>query len=243
VDAAYGGDRCVGGWAEFGECIDGKVRLLAHEPVIIPLSVSGDKEPEQQIAEYVKRECEGLSIVPGNMGHDATGRGSLGTFLARVWSAFTNPIESGGQPTERPVSADIFIQDPKTNQRRLKTCKEHYIKLVTEFWFSVRYAVEADQIRGMNDATMDEFCMRRWDIGTNNRREIESKIDMKERVGRSPDLADWFAGILEMARRRGFQISKLANETQATDTSSNYLEALSRRNAQMLRAKELNYAV
>ncbi len=242
VDAAYGGDRCVAGHAEFGETTDGKTRLLLHPPNIIPISASGDKEPEQQISEYVKAECEGLGIPPQNMGHDATGRGSLGTYLARVWSALTNPIESGGMPTERPVSADIFIIDPKTGIRRLKTCREHYIKLVTEFWFSVRYTVEASQLRGMTEETMEEFCMRQWDIGTNDRRVIESKIDMKDRIGRSPDLADWVAGIVEMARRRGFVISKLANETQQTNPTPEYLAELAARRAKMERAKELNYA-
>lgn len=240
VDAAYGGDRAVGGWGEFGRVIGGKVRLLLHSPSIIPI-VIGNKEPEQQIAEFVKGECVGLGIVPENMGHDATGRGSLGTFLAREWSANTNPVESGGTPTDRPVSLDIYITDPKTNVRRLKTCKEHYVKKVSEFWFSVRYTVQAGQLAGLTDEVMEEFCMREWDRVSQDRIEIQTKDEMKERTGRSPDLADWAAGIVEMARRRGFQISKLANEP-ARNQGPSQLRQHERAVGEVIRSKELTFS-
>ncbi len=38
-------------------------------------------------------------------------------------------------------------------------------------------------------------------------------------MGKSPDMADWAAGILEMARRKGFMISGVAQET--SDRKSN----------------------
>jgi hypothetical protein len=56
VDSGYGGDRCIGGWGEFGRVVGGKLVLLLHEPKIIPISVNSEKEPEQQIAEYVRKE-------------------------------------------------------------------------------------------------------------------------------------------------------------------------------------------
>ena len=181
----------MGGWAEFGMCLDGKVRLLFHPPIIIPISVRSEKEPEYQIAEFVRRECEGNSILPQNMYHDATGRGSLGTALARVWSAECNPVEFGGKPSERPVSMDHYITDPKTRVRRLKLCQEHYVKFVTELWFSLRYGIEADQIRGLTEETMDEGCMREWYEKSDGlgraRRGVETKLEMKSRLGRSPE--------------------------------------------------------
>lgn len=243
VDSGYGGDRCVGGWAEFGKAIGGKVILLLHEPKIILITVSSEKEPEQQIAEYVKRECEGLNIPPGNMGHDATGRGSLGTFLARAWSAMTQPIESGGAPSNRPVSLDMFITEIKNGIpfRRLKLCIEHYVKRVTEFWFSVRYAVQAQQIRGLSSDTMEEFCQREWNRVKGDKIELETKQDMKDRIGRSPDLADWCAGIVEMARRKGFNISKLANEPENSGNNLEWLLTLSRKTRDMHKSKQLTY--
>jgi hypothetical protein len=245
VDAAYGGDRCVGGWGEFGPAIGGKVVLLLHPPAIIPIAVG--KEPEEQIAEFIKTECIGLGIPPENMGHDATGRGSLGTFLARAWSAQTNPIESGGTPTERSVSQDTFISTPydytslrkgfSQMMRRLKTCKEHYVKRVTEYWFSVRYAVQAGQIRGMTDEVMEEFCMREWDRVKDDKIELETKKDMKERTGRSPDLADWcFIGETQVLTvnglkridtlRVGDQIVTPFGPTEIIRTASHYVDEI-----------------
>lgn len=220
VDAAYGGDRCVGGFIEFGEDLTGKIILSVHPPVIIPIRVATDKIAEDQIAERVMLDCETLGIPPENMFHDATGRGSLGTALARVWSAKTNPVEFGGAATPRPVTLDHYITDPKTRQRRLKTCYEHYSKFVTELWFSVRYTIEAGQMRGLTEDVMDEGCMREWRDTNNGRKELETKVEMKERVGRSPDLFDWLAIAVEGARRRGFQIARMANqENDVSDLS------------------------
>jgi hypothetical protein len=240
VDAGYGGDRCVAGWAEFGHDMNGKLIFMAHPPAIIPISMTANKEPEQQIAEYVKEDCESLGIPPGNMGHDATGRGSLGTYLARVWSAQTNPIESGGNPTDRPVDQDTYIIDPKTKVRRLKTCKEAYVKLVTEFWFSVRLAVQAGQVRGMTEEVMEEFCMREWENVAGDRKMVEAKKEMKERIGRSPDLGDFFSGALEMARRKGFLISKLSNESVVSNANSNWLENMKHKQELLLKKQQLS---
>jgi hypothetical protein len=238
VDAAYGGDRAVGGHGEFGKAVGGKTVLLLHEPKIIPISAKLDKEPEQQIAEFVKADCEALDIPPENMGHDSTGRGSLGTFMARVWSAMTNPIEAGGKPTTRPVSLDIYVIDRVTKERRLKRCDEHYVKLVTEFWFSVRYTTESGQLRGLGEETMEEFCMREWDRVKDDKIEVETKKDMKDRVGRSPDFADWAAGVVEMARRKGFVISKLGSVETST-RSDGWLQKFAAKQRAMLQSKEL----
>ncbi len=250
VDAAYGGDRCVGMSGEFGKTIDGQTVLVISAPEIIPILASINEEPEQQIAVWVKAKCESLGVPPENMGHDATGRGSLGTFLARVWSAMTNPVESGGAPTDRPVSADIFSNEPAgqtaksgwaAQGRRLKLCKEYYSKRISEYWFSVRYAVMASQIRGLTDEVVEEFRMRKWGRASGDRIELESKADMKLRIGRSPDLADACAGVVEMARRRGFQISKLANE-ESEQPQSTFLSDLAQKQRQSARAKQLVYS-
>jgi hypothetical protein len=244
VDSGYGGDRCVGGWGEFGKVVGGQTVLLLHAPGIIPISVRVDKEPEQQIAEYVKRECEGLGIPVSNIGHDSTGRGSLGTFFARILgSPDAQPIEAGGPPTDRPVSLDIFTWEPRkafeAPMKRLKLCKEHYVKRVTEFWYSVRYAVQAGQVRGMTSDTMEEFCQRNWDRVKDDKIELETKEKMKERLGRSPDLADWAAGIVEMARRKGFMIARLANESPNKSRSDDYLRTVARQQREMIERKQL----
>jgi hypothetical protein len=240
LDAAYGGDRCVGGYVEFGEDISGKIVIAVRPPYIIPLRPGADKIAEDQIAERVAADCALLGIPPENMFHDATGRGSLGTALAREWSAKTNPVEFGGVASQRPVSLDLYILDPKTRQRRLKTCFEHYSKFVTELWFSVRYAIEAGQLRNLPEDVMEEGCMRDWE-NKNGRKELETKTDMKERVGRSPDLFDWLAIAVEGARRRGFQIAKLANaDSEAADLA--WLDEFQEQNQRITNRYALDFA-
>jgi hypothetical protein len=232
VDSSYGGDRCVAGWAEFGECSDGKIRLSFNEPKIIPIRVKtedGD-EPEYQIARFVRGDCTREGISPSSMGHDATGRGGLGSALADIWGVGTHPIDSGGRPTSRPVSSVIYITDEDTGQQRLLRCDEHYDRLVTEFWFTARYAVEADQVRGLPEEAMDELCSRKWSqIIDKKSVEVKDRSSpnpdrqgMKQRMGKSPDVGDWAAGIIEMARRKGFQISSMVNQDEKKKTGDDW---------------------
>jgi len=206
IDASYGGDRCVGGWAEVGEDVNGQVVVSFNEPVLIPIKLSVAQIAEDQIAEFVRKDCEAQNIPPEHVYFDATGRGSLGTSFARLWSPAVNPVEFGGVPTPRPVTGDTFILDPKTRQKRLKRCDEHYSKRVTEYWFSVRYLVEARQCRQMPKDVAEEFGMREWYPVKDHRRELETKEETKKRMGCSPDLADWACIVVEGARRKGFVI-------------------------------------
>lgn len=241
IDAAYGGDRCVGGYIEFGKDVAGNQIISIHPPVIIPIRVNTLMIPEDQIVEFVMADCGRNGIDPQHVYYDATGRGSLGTSFARRWSDKINPIEFGGPPTDRPVCSDLYVWDPVKHVRRLKTCKEHYIKFVTELWFSVRYAVEAGQIRNLPEDVLEEFCWRQWDSTKDDKKVVETKEEMKERVGRSPDLADWLSICVEGARREGFAIKKLLNDSvqQQDDFFWDDLFERERKNRQR---HQLNYA-
>lgn len=217
IDAAYGGDRCVAGWAEFGLDNQNRTVLAFAPPVLIPIKVDTDFIPEDQIATFVKAHCEREKIPPENVFFDATGRGSLGTSFARLWSANINPIEFGGNATKRPVTSDFFIRDEVTGIRRLKTCEEHYSKFVTELWYSVRYAVESRQIRRLPEECAQEYSLREWYMVRGDRRELETKLECKKRMGRSPDYADWSSIITEGARRLGFQIQKMSKDEMDED--------------------------
>ena len=61
IDAGYGGDRCIGGFVEFGKDLNGRLVLAVNPPHVIPIRVypasvpdEERKLPEDQIAEYVK---------------------------------------------------------------------------------------------------------------------------------------------------------------------------------------------
>lgn len=210
LDAAYSGDRCVLTDVILGKDIDGKQIISVENTVIIPVRIGSPLIPEDQIATYCAEYCKDKGIRPEHLFHDSTGRGTLGTSLARIWSATCNPVEFGGNPTERPVSLDLSIFDEELGIKRLKRCNEHYSKFVTELWYSARYAIESSQIKDVPEETVEEGQMRMWKMVKGNKIEVESKFDMKDRVGRSPDLFDSFVIAIEGARRLGFMISKLA---------------------------------
>ena len=217
IDAAYGnigGDRCMRMICEFGKDITGQDIFNVASYRSIPVSALSPIPPDDQIAEFSKMECEQANIPPENVFFD--GRTLLAAAFARLWSTKINPVDFGGPVTTRPVAAEMMV-DSETGQRRLKRCDEHYSKFVTELWFSVRYAIESGQFRGMTDDILADGMPREWKTTHGNKVEIESKIDTKKRTGKSPDIFDALATAMEGARRRGFIITKLgsANEKKA----------------------------
>jgi len=133
--------------------------------------------------------------------------------FARLWSPQVNAVDFGGPATKRPVSLDHWTFDLDTRERRLKRCDEEYSKFVTELWFTTRLAVESNQIRGLPSELIEEGSQREWQVTRGDRKEVETKADMKVRTNQSPDLYDAFVAALEGARRRGFQISKLSESS------------------------------
>jgi hypothetical protein len=108
-------------------------------------------------------------------------------------------------------------------------------------WFSIRYAVEAGQVRNLPEDVMEEGCKREWRLVRGNKKEVETKEEMKERTGQSPDLFDWLSIIVEMARRKGFQISRLAN-TEYDTPASEWMEKFHTQRKNLNRSAALDYS-
>lgn len=248
LDAAYGGtggDRCVGGWVEFGNSVSGGQILRVEAPSIIPVSVRNAGQPEDQIAIHVQRDIERELIPVENVFYDSTGRGTMGAAFARQFKERVPvPVEFGGKASKRPVRHDLFVRE-EGGQQRHKRCDEHYTNFVTELWFSSRYAIEAEQIRELPTNVMMEGCARMYDAqATGGRFTVESKHDPKarERMKQSPDLYDWFVTAIEGARQRGFKIQKLGQEIVEEVDSEDFLERESREYQELMRGKMLERA-
>jgi hypothetical protein len=210
VDAAYGavgGDRTPLTELHVGVCHDGKQRVaIANGPVMIPVKASLPDLPEDQIALYVMKYCEERGIPPGNVFFDSTGRGSLVSSFGRLWSTAVNGVEFGGVASDRPVHNKPVGPN---QQQAPKTCREQYVDFVTELWFLAQVLVEGDQMRQLPTAVMEEGVARAWDFQASIGRVkiyVESKVDMKLRFSRSPDLFDSLVAGLEGCRRLGLEI-------------------------------------
>lgn len=223
LDAAYGGvggDRCVFGELQFGYEAE---PMVESDGVIIPLANSelfhveqrqiialidlitipinaekGADEPQDQIAQAVKQQCENRGIAPDHFFFDAAMRTSLVTAIARLWSNQVNSLDSMGKPDDRMVSAQIQVK-----------CCDYYSKRVTQFWYDMRHCIEAQQFRGLTQDAMSEGAIREFKQVSGGRIEVESKADMKEKSGRSPDLFDAICYGLSGAMAKGFIISKI----------------------------------
>lgn len=221
LDPAYGGgDRCVGRHLQMGLDLNDTQILLAHEPEIIPIKLGTEKDAEAQIAEYVYQRLKALGVPPENCFYDSFGRGTLGFEFARFFGIkCPEPVDSGAQPTTRPVRFDLFVEE-RDGKRRLKRCDEHYRKFITEMYFSCREAIDSEQLRGLDVDTMREGCSRKFSKVQDGKIEVEPKEDYKERNrGRSPDLMDNLVIGVEGARRRGLRIIRIGREVEVKKTN------------------------
>lgn len=255
LDAAYrgvGGDRCVFGELQFGQEVEPLstdtlvTNMISQTPelararhivalidlISIPLSsAQGADSPEDQIVKFVTEQCTNRGIGPQNFFYDAGMRTSLVTAFSRLWDPAVNSIDCGGRPSERNVSSEIQVP-----------CREYYSKFVTELWFTVRYAVEAGQFRGMTEEAMTEFSQREWKMVSGNRIEVEAKDEMKVKTGRSPDLADAIAIGMHGAVNRGFLITKLATLSPKLKKGPDWRDELKKRARSFNRSGQLNHS-
>lgn len=244
IDPAYGQlDRCVGRKLEFGKQLGGQEMLKIHQPEIIPISVRVAMDPEDQIAAFVYKRLEQLGIPAENCFYDSFGRGTLGFAFAKLFGLKCPvPVDSGAQPTGRPVRFDMFVPvNPALpdGAKRLKRCNEHYTKFITEMYFSFREVIDCDQMRGLDEPTMLEGCARKFTRNKDSKLEIEPKADMKERLGKSPDFMDCGAIGVEGARRLGFKIKRIGAAEAKTKSGPDWLDKKQSEYQEMMRSHQL----
>jgi hypothetical protein len=215
IDAGYGGDDCVKTIFEYGEEVSGRQVLVFREQSVYPISIISTTTPEDQIANQSKADCDKHGIDYSAVFIEAGMRATLAVSMGRILSPAINAINFGGSATERPVNNDLMIFDERTQQKRLKTCYEHYSKFVTELAFAVRDLVLCGQARLFPMAAAKEFQNRKWEFVAGDRYQLETKLEYKERnSSRSPNDSDSIMIAVEGARRLGFQIERLPTEEQ-----------------------------
>ena len=192
IDPAFGGDNCVLQFGWMGIIPGGRKALMLGDHQLVPFDPESPDAIDFQIARYVIRLCKQRGIEPEHFGLDATGTGrGVAAFVNQLWSTRIQAIEFGGAASELPASAD----DPR------KSC-DVYSNRVTELWYSARDLLVADQLKGLHQQVITEFCARTYKF-IGRKYALESKTDMKKRLGYSPDYADATAVLVDVARRNG----------------------------------------
>lgn len=189
LDPAYSseGDRSPLGWARCGS-IRG-VRVLefidwrnARENVKDPEEISA------QILNDFKDTANQLGIPAKQCGFDCTGWGTVFKhFTNHVWSTSVRAVHFEGKPVERYIAIDT-------------TAETEFDRRVSQLWGQMKPLVRRGQIRGLTADIVEDLVNRMWDKKKTGRQLcIETKREMRKRTGRSPDLGDMLAILVEVA--------------------------------------------
>lgn len=224
VGFGRGGDLCVLQVGEYGLTTENR-KVLQHlkEYIIMPPATGVFDE---EIAKKVVDICRKENISPDNLGMDiSSDGGKIYREIVRYWIALGNTkaanvhaISSMGKPSERIVSnVDV------------RKCIDAFDRRVTEYWMMIREGVMTRCIMGIpynegqDNELVDELCSRIYEI-RNRKFCIEGKPEMKARIKKSPDRADAFAYMVEMARRIGLTFLSPDDDERQEERKRTYEE-------------------
>ena len=199
LDPAFGGDRCVLRFAEVGDVLEesgvgafgGREGIQLIESIELKIDPSSELEIEGQIGAQVKTECQKRGCLVENFGLDATGTGrGVAYAVSTAWGSGYHKTEFGGAPSEIIMDEDG------------KLPREVFDRRVTELWFMVKDFLVSGMLKGLDAKSVKEFCSREYSM-LGKKIRIETKVEMKAKVGYSPDEADAIAVLVDMVRSRG----------------------------------------
>ena len=197
IDPAFtnGGDRTAMWVLELGYDPDGQFTVQGKELLLLNDDATNKAVPRTyQIVRQIIAECQKRGIHAADVAVDATGAGSpFCDVLAGEWSDQFLRVNFGGKASDRRVGANSRL-----------TGEELYVNLVSELWFVGKELLRTRQIRGVTGDLAKEMCSRRYDMvkGTGLRVKVETKGELKQRIGFSPDIAEAFFIGLDLARQR-----------------------------------------
>lgn len=201
VDTAFaeGGDRCVMMFAESGK------QSQSHKDIIELtefMELRGDtrspRPVEYQVAERIKTLLKEKDIPAKNLAVDSTGAGS--SFCAILQEVLGSKeflrVQFGGSATGRPCSN----ADPTPANKK-------YANRVTELAFYAKELVRLRQLWGIRwHDLVSELTSRKHTTAKSSEGntviKLEDKRSYKKRTGKSPDIADAMAVVLDVVRTR-----------------------------------------
>jgi len=215
LDPAFmGGDRCILRFGRLGINLAGIMTLSSDEIIHISPNAMSQEPVHYQIANSVIEHCQKRGIRPEHFALDSSGEGGgLADIIQKTWGQIVR-VEFGGKPSQKPVS-----------EEDARPAEEVYDRKVSELWFSVRQWATKDKLGGLDNDTLKELCGRMFN---DEKRKIvvERKSDMKKRTGRSPDLADAFVVMVELARQLGGEGGKESRSDKRWDNMVHTFDSL-----------------
>lgn len=190
-----GGDDAVLYIGSYGLDINRTWIIQFDEFFVLREDITKRNRPRNyQIADQFASRCVKAGVKPEHAGMDVSGAGAaMWDIVTEVWSKRVLPVQFGGAASSRRISL---------NDQRL--CSEHYANRVSELWFAGLEFIRYGQLKGVGYDLARQMKARRYEHikGSTMRVRVESKVDMKARVGWSPDIADAAFVLIETCRTR-----------------------------------------
>jgi hypothetical protein len=200
VDPSYteGGDRFVFSHMKWGKLISGKWAIALEKQYVLNRRAGSQEDFQYEMIQQIHDLSVKLGIPNQWMGVDASAGGifwSIGEReLLRGWHA----VSFAGAASDLPVSAQYALRNEATGKPQVG--KELFHNMSSELCFVSRYFLECEQLKGVTPDLAWEMTQRKY-VRRTRKIIIESKTDMKKRIGKSPDLFDSFSVGLFVARK------------------------------------------
>lgn len=198
VDPAFtnGGDRTVLAFGQVGYDHTGQYVVQFTEFLHLRDDATNKAVPRTyQIVTQIIDQCKRRGVKSYDLAVDATGAGGpFSDVLAGEWGNDFLRVQFGGKASERRATANS----------KARGC-DLYHNRVTELWFVAKDLIRCRQIRGVTPELAKEMCSREYDTikgGSGLMMRVETKSDMRSRMGFSPDVADAAFILIELARQR-----------------------------------------
>jgi hypothetical protein len=197
LDPAFeGGDNCAIVHGEFGDARGSRWALNLTSVDNVKVAVTETSEPlDYLIAHDVMRRCKEVGVLPENFIMDVTGAGrGVAAILEKEWG----PIQK--------CSFGAGVSDRKLRKSDAETSKDLFDRFVSELWWAGRVWMEEGLVGNVGThfkALREQLSAREYETVKDKKISIETKTDMKARIGYSPDEADAFVQLVELLRRKG----------------------------------------
>lgn len=244
LDPAFEHDNCVIHFGQLGRPVFGVNRFAINctESQVLKLTVSAGSEPKDyQIAHIVMRECKSRGIRPEHFIMDGTGGGrGVVAILQKEWSVDIQVVQYGGAATDRQLRGDNPVK-----------CVDLYRFFVSELWFRAAECMKDGLICGLKNLsqkTEEDLYARRYSVVQGPRgslQMVETKVEMKKRIGRSPDDGDAFVQFGELLVRLGTFVGQVSAGMPGSPRSKweKHRQKAIATNNRVSEAKEYSYGV
>ncbi len=216
LDPAFEFDQCVLHLGEMATPVFGEKRykINAKKTHEITYKVGeAHEDKDYQLAHECMRICREYGVKPEHFIMDCSGGGrGVYAILRKEWSREIHGIDYGGAATDRTISAD--------DNRK---CDETFKYFVSELWGRAAEYCRSGLIGGLDNLhpkTMEDLAARQYSLvkGTKGTLvQVESKAELKKRLGRSPDHGDAAVQFAELLCRLGTKPGQHVSGTSQGD--------------------------